>query len=106
MTTIPAELLPFANLASQHNRATAMRIEAYALHNDVTAQLIDLIRVALTNRDDQAIRDITAFMVDVMWDCGDNFELEPEGVIHLMRFYDRDFCDHQLSQAERALRGD
>ena len=106
MTTIPAELLPFANLASQHNRATAMRIEAYALHNDVEAQLIDLLRVALTNRDDQALRDINAFMTDVMWDCGDDFAAEPTGVIQFMRHYDRDFCDHQLKQAERALRGD
>ena len=106
MTTIPAQLLPFANLASQHNRATAMRLEASALHNDIEAQLVEQIGVALSCRDDQAIRDLNAFMTDVMWDCGDDFAAEPVGVIQFMRHYDRDFCDHQLSQAKRALRCD
>ena len=96
----------FNALAAQHQQANELAIQAAALHNDVEAQLIQQIGIALTARDDQALRDINAFMTDVMWDCGDDFAAEPTGVIQFMRHYDRDFCDHQLKQAERALRGD
>lgn len=96
----------FAALAAQHQQAVELTLQGQALHNDLEAQLIEQIAVALTSRDDQAIRDINAFMVDVMWDCGDDFAAEPVGVIRFMRHYDRDFCAHQLKQAQRALRCD
>ena len=105
-TTIAAEVLHFANLADLHDRATFMQTEAAALHNEVEAQLIDQAKQALVNRDDQALRDLNDFMVDVLWDCGDDFAAEPFGLLQLMRHYDRDFCAHQLMQAERALRCD
>ena len=96
----------FAALTAQHQQAVELTLQGQALHNDLEAQLIEQIAVALTSRDDQAIRDINAFMVDVMWDCGDDFAAEPFGLLQLMRHHDRDFCAHQLKQAQRALRCD
>ena len=56
----------FAALTAQHQQAVELTLQGQALHNDLEAQLIEQIAVALTSRDDQAIRDINAFMVDVM----------------------------------------
>ena len=45
----------FNALAAQHQQANELAIQAAALHNDVEAQLIQQIGIALTARDDQAL---------------------------------------------------
>ncbi|MDC0303025.1 hypothetical protein OAL13_00210 [bacterium] len=101
--TISSIDLYFSSLAAQHEQATELTLQGHALHNDVTAQLVEQLQSSLAYDDVQNIRDLNDFMVNVMWDCGDDFALEPHGVLHLMRFYDRDFTAAQIAFVERLL---
>ena len=91
------------SLEMQFKRGNELEMMAAGLLNDVTAQLIERINHALETNDAAHLHETDKFMTEVMWDCGDCWDVEPEGVISLMRFYPKDFTEEQVAVAVSLL---
>ena len=91
------------SLELQFKRGNELQMMAAGLLNDVTAQLVERIKHALETNDVMHLHETDKFMTEVMWDCGDCWDVEPEGVINLMRFYPQEFTEEQVAVAVSLL---